>query len=272
MSFTTHNCPEYLSSSLLDGAAHCFSTRYGGVSTGHLSSLNLGIHRGDLRENVLENYRILGAAVGFSPEQTVFTHQTHTAKVVRVGRQDCGWGLYREVTEERDGLITNEPGVALTVFSADCTPILLFDPVRQAIGAVHAGWRGTAAGIVRNCVEAMQREFGTDPGDLRAAIGPCIGKCCFETHRDVPDAMLAALGDDAACAISADGSGKYHVDLKRLNAIWLEKAGVRHMDVCEDCTCCQPERFWSHRKVGDKRGSLAAVIMLREPEALRDKF
>ena len=264
MSFTTHYNPEYLSSSLLDGAVHCFSTRHGGVSAGHLASLNLGIHRGDLRENVFENYRILGNAVGFSPEQTVFTHQTHTANVVRVGRADRGWGLYREVTEERDGLITDEPGVALTVFSADCTPILLYDPVRNAVGAVHAGWRGTAAGIVKNCVEAMVREFGCEPENLRAAIGPCIGPCCFETHRDVPDAMLSSLGSDADCAIQDDGNGKYHVDLKRLNVLWLQRAGVPSIDICPDCTACQPERFWSHRRVGDRRGSLAAIILLKE--------
>ena len=265
MSFTRHIHPEYLSSDLLAGSVvHCFSTRYGGVSQGHLSSLNLGIHRGDLRENVLENYRILGSAVGFQPEQTVFTHQTHTANVVRVGRADCGHGLYREVEEERDGLITDEPGVALTVFSADCTPILLYDPVRKAVGAVHAGWRGTAAGIVKNCVDAMQREFGSDPADLRAAIGPCIGPCCFETHRDVPDAMRLALGTEAEQAITDDGNGKFHVDLKRLNALWLQKAGVSQIDICPDCTACQPERYWSHRRVGDRRGSLATVIMLKE--------
>lgn len=264
MSFITHTDPEYLTSSLLDGTAHCFSTRYGGVSEGCLSSLNLGIHRGDRRENVLENYRILGNAVGFRPEQTVFTHQTHTANVVRVGKVDRTHGLYSEVIEERDGLITNEPGVALTVFSADCTPILLYDPMQNAVGAVHAGWRGTAAGIVRNAVAAMTREFGTVPKDLRAAIGPCIGPCCFETDRDVPDAMLAALGEAARNAIHDDGNGKFHVDLKRLNALWLRQAGVESIDICPACTACDPERFWSHRRVGNDRGSLAAIIMLKE--------
>lgn len=265
MSFTTHYDPEYLTSSLLGGdVVHCFSTRHGGVSAGHLSSLNLGIHRGDLRENVLENYRILGSAVGFRPEQTVFTHQRHTAIVVRVGREDRTHGLYSEVIEERDGLITNEPGVALTIFSADCTPILLHDPVQGAIGAVHAGWRGTAAGIALRCIEAMAREFGTRPEDVRAAIGPCIGPCCFETDRDVPDAMRAALGADAEAAIREDGGGKYHVDLKLLNELWLRRGGVQAVDVCPDCTACRPDRFWSHRRVGDARGSLAAVIMRKE--------
>ena len=188
---------EYLTSSALEGAVHCFSTRFGGVSEGALASLNLGVHRGDRPANVRENYRRLGAAVGFDPKNTVFTKQVHSDIVQRVGRQDCGRGLVFPVEEARDGLVTDEPGVALTIFSADCTPVLLFDPVARAIGAAHAGWRGTAAGIAARTVEAMRREFGCRPENLRAAIGPCISQCCFETDSDVPEAMLAALGAEA---------------------------------------------------------------------------
>ena len=199
MSFRVHREGEleYLTSDVLDGAAHCFSTRFGGVSEGALASLNLGTHRGDRPENVLENYARLGRAVGFAPEETVFTKQVHSALVERVGRADCGRGLQREAEHGVDGLVTNEPGVALTIFSADCTPVLLFDPIARAIGAAHAGWRGTAAGIAARAVEAMQREFGCRPENIRAAIGPCIGPCCFETDADVPDAMRAALGSEA---------------------------------------------------------------------------
>ena len=203
MSFRVHREGEleYLTSDVLDGAAHCFSTRFGGVSEGALASLNLGTHRGDRPENVLENYARLGRAVGFAPEETVFTKQVHSALVERVGRADCGRGLQREAEHGVDGLVTDEPGVALTIFSADCTPVLLFDPIARAIGAAHAGWRGTAAGIAARAVEAMQREFGCRPENIRAAIGPCIGPCCFETDADVPDAMRAALGSEAGQAI-----------------------------------------------------------------------
>ena len=286
--FETHYHPEYLTSDVISsGAVHCFSTRHGGVSAGDLSSLNLGVHRGDDWNNVYENYRRLGAAVGFTPEQTVFTHQTHTDIVVRVGAADRGWGLFWEVEPERDGICTNEPGVALVCFSADCTPILLHDPLRHAVAAVHAGWRGTALGIAARCVETMTREFGTDPADLEAAIGPCIGPCCFETDANVPEAMLAALGEEAAQYIhtsprhpersegsvspfltaspvpSVSGAVKYYLDLKGLNTLWLRRAGVRKLDRSRDCTRCRPDRFWSHRAVGNARGSLAAVIMLR---------
>ena len=118
------------------------------------------------------------------------------------GRADRGQGLFAPVPGERDGLITNEPGVVLTVFSADCTPVLLHDPVHRAVGAVHAGWRGTAGGIAAKAVEAMTSAFGTRPEDIQAAIGPCIGPCCFETGEDVPAAMVKALGEEALPAIA----------------------------------------------------------------------
>lgn len=263
MSFETirRGSLEYLASSRLAPTPHGFTTRLGGVSTGSLASLNLGIHRGDRPENVLRNYEILGDALGFAPEDTVFTRQTHTDIVARVGRQNRGEGLYRPVEPERDGLVTDEPGVVLTIFTADCTPILFYDPVRRAVGAAHAGWRGTAAGIAARTVERMARAFGCHPEDIRAAIGPCISRCCFETDGDVPEAMVKALGREAEAAITGSGP-KYHVDLKALNQIWLRRAGVREIDVCPDCTACQPNRFWSHRITHGDRGSLAAVIRL----------
>lgn len=252
---------EYLQTEGLSGTVHCFTTRYGGVSAGVLSSLNLGIHRGDDPANVLENYRLLGASVGFCPEDLVFTHQTHSAIIRKVGHADRGEGLFRPVAGDYDGLITNEPGVALIVFSADCTPILLFDPVRRAIGAVHAGWRGTAAGIAAKAVEQMTAAYDCRPEDIRAAIGPCIGPCCFETNADVPAAMVDALGKDAEMAIRPQ-KDKYYVNLKEINRLWLKRCGVRRIEISPDCTHCQPERFWSHRITGDARGSQAAIIML----------
>lgn len=252
---------EYVQSRLLQPAPHCFSTRLGGVSTGSLSNLNLGIHRGDQPERVWKNYEILGQAVGFAPEHTVFTRQTHTDIVALVGRANRGEGLLRPVEPERDGLVTQEPGVTLTIFTADCTPILFYDPIRQAVGAAHAGWRGTAAGIAARTVEAMTREFGSDPADIRAAIGPCISRCCFETDADVPNSMRRALGTEAEIAISGNGP-KYHVDLKALNRIWLQRAGVWQIAVCPDCTACQHDRYWSHRVTRGDRGSMASFIQL----------
>ena len=247
---------------------HGFTTRLGGVSSGIWESLNLGLSRGDDREAVLENRRRLAAAVGFDPARLVCTRQVHTDTVRVVTEAD--WGLGMDIQPEAcDGLVTNVPGTALMVFSADCTMILLEDPVTGAVGAVHAGWRGTALGIVKKAVETMAEAFGSRPGDLRAAIGPCIDRCCFETKSDVPEAMLAALGDEACVAIDDHGDGTYHVDLKALNRLWLRRAGVEWISVSDLCTACHTDRFWSHRRVGDARGVQAGVIVCPHREEPR---
>ena len=253
---------EYAVADSLEGTVHCFTTRYGGVSQEHLSSLNLGVHRGDLYENVVKNYEALGAAVGFRPEQTVFTKQRHTDIIRVVDEGHRGEGLFRDTEDICDGQITDRPGVALVAFAADCTPILLYDPVRKAIGAVHAGWRGTAMGIAAKAVDAMVREFGCKPGNIQAAIGPCIGKCCFETDWDVPQAMLDSLGPKALTAITQQGD-KYFVDNKFCNTLWLQRAGIGGLDISPDCTKCQPQRYWSHRATNGERGSQAGIIMLK---------
>ena len=239
---------------------HCFTTRFGGVSEGYLSSLNLGIHRGDEPENVRKNYEILGNALGFEIEDLVFTRQTHTDIVRVVDGTNRGEGLFREVEPECDALVTDTPGMVLAAFTADCTPILLHDPVTGAVGAVHAGWRGTVADIAGKAVRAMCENFGARPEHIRAAIGPNIGVCCFETHADVPDAVRAVLGEEAESFIVPAGE-KFRVDLKGVNEALLRRAGVCQIDVSRDCTACQPGRFWSHRRVGNDRGSLAAIIV-----------
>ena len=233
----TKGTMEYLAAENIS-AAHGFTTRRGGVSEGCFRSLNLTHHRGDSRENVEENLRRLGAAIGFSPENLVLPRQTHT-DIVRV------------VTEaDRGG-------------TADCTPILLHDPVTGAVGAVHAGWRGTAADIAGKAMNAMVAAFGCAPENIHAAIGPNIGRCCFQTDADVPQAMLRTFGQAAQEFIHPQGD-KYYVNLKKINALALGRAGVTSIDISEDCTMCQSDRFWSHRVTGAARGSQGAVIVCRE--------
>lgn len=241
---------------------HGFTTRLGGVSTGIFDSLNLSFHRGDSEDNVLENYRRLGVAIGFSPENAVLTWQTHSDIVRPVTKKDHN-GLDHRGYPQCDGLITCDPGTALVIFTADCTPILFHDPVTGAVGAAHAGWRGTASAIALKTIEAMVREFGCDPADIRAAIGPNLDKCCFETDEDVPQAMRAALGAEAEPFIRRV-EDKYFVDLKGINALWLRKAGVSHIEISDACTMCQPDRFWSHRVTKGIRGSQGAIIVCKE--------
>ncbi len=242
-------------------AVHGFTTRLGGVSAGPLASLNLGIRRGDSPENVRKNYEILGDALGFDPHRAVCSVQVHRDDVRQVTEKDWGKGIYTHTDYEADALITDVAGTALFVFSADCGTILLEDPVTGAVGACHAGWRGTALGIAEKTVRAMTEAFGTKPEHIRAALGPCICKDCFETDEDVPAAMYAALGEEARPAISKTGE-KYHVDLKMLNAVFLRHAGVlpEHTDISDLCTACDTDMFWSYRKNGETRGSLGAVI------------
>ena len=242
---------------------HAFTTRLGGVSTGHLASLNIGTRRGDAPENVARNYALLGDALGFDPKNTVHARQTHSDIVLRVTESCAGAGLYGPELPECDALITNTAGLALTVFTADCTPILLWDPVTGAVGAAHAGWRGTAAGIAGKTALAMAEAFGCDVKRIRAAIGPNIGDCCFETDADVPQAMANAYGEAAEKWIRRSGE-KFYVNLKEINALSLRSAGVEHIEISSSCTACNPHRFWSHRVTKGIRGSQGAIIVCRE--------
>ena len=241
---------------------HGFTTRLGGVSQGHLASLNLGMHRGDDPQNVQENYRRLAKAVGFDPEKLVLTWQIHSDIVRQVTAADAN-GIDHRNYPQCDALITNDPGTALFVFTADCTPILFQHPVTGAVGAAHAGWRGTAADIAGKTVEAMVQAYGCRPENIRAAIGPNIGDCCFETDRDVPDAICKLLGDEALPLIRQQGH-KYYVNLKEVNAQLLRRRGVTQIHVATHCTACRPDLFWSHRRMGDQRGSQGAIIVCKE--------
>lgn len=247
-----------------EGAVHAFSTRSGGVSKGALSSLNLGIGRGDKLDNVRENYRRWCSVIGADETKLVFSKQVHLDNVRACTMEDAGKGLDRERDYEADGLITNEKGLALVIFSADCIPILLYDPVKRVIGGCHAGWRGTAMGIAGKTVHKMQEVYGCDPKDIRCAIGAGISRCCFETHDDVPNAMRQALGAQAERFIDTLPNGKFKVDLKAINGYWLENAGVcrQKIVISDDCTSCHRDIYWSHRHTGADRGSMAAIIQL----------
>lgn len=244
---------------------HGFTTRVGGVSTGIWGTMNIGSQRGDDPENVLKNFEILGNAIGFDPKKSVRTTQTHT-NIVRVADESL-WGasLYAPALSPCDALITNTPDTALVISTADCTPILLHDPVAGAVGAAHAGWRGTATDIGGETVKAMVAQYGCKPENIRAAIGPNIGMCCFETGEDVPEAMLALLGSEAKPFISQRGH-KYYVNLKEINACLLRRAGVISIDISTHCTACRQDLYWSHRKVGNSRGSQGAIIVCKEAE------
>lgn len=272
MRFITHeqNGLVWLQSPLLSlsrGIQHGFSTRKGGISSAPWDSLNLGPGRGDSSESVLENYRRFCEATSMSRERTVLAKQVHEDTVRVVTCVDAGKGLFQERDYTADALITNEKNLPLIVFSADCGNLLLYDPEAGCIGAVHAGWRGCAAGIILKTVQELKRVYQARPERILAALGPCIGPCCFETDEDVPRAMREALGTFAEPYLLKQAQDiKYHVDLAGLNREWLLRAGIlpEHIDVSGLCTACHPDLFWSYRKMGDARGAQIAIIALAE--------
>ncbi len=270
MPFTEHNVDGLVFDtadglSAVGGVRHAFTTRLGGVSPAPFDSLNFFERNGDTAENVLANYRLLGQAVGLDFSRAVGNRQVHGDTVKRVYASDAGKILYSDRPYDADGLITDVPDLPLVAFSADCCTILLYDPVRRCVGAVHAGWKGTALGVARRAIEAMAKACGSAPPDIRAALGPAIGPCCFETDGDVPQALLKGFGTDADRFIERRGE-KYHIDLKGVNRAWLLRAGLlpEHIEAHEACTACRLDRYWSHRKLGARRGGQIAVIALEE--------
>ena len=241
---------------------HCFTTRHGGVSSGSQESMNLAIGRGDSPGNVEANLRILAKELGYDAEKYVLTRQIHSDIVRVVTDADCS-GFFHRDYPECDALVTNAPGVTLMVFTADCTPLLFHDPVTGAVGAAHAGWRGTAQNIGAKTVEAMVRNFGCEPKNIRAAIGPNIAQCHFETDADVPQALVKTYGAEAEPFIRPQGD-KFYVNLKEINALSLKRRGVEQIEISESCTVCEHDRFWSHRYTKGQRGSQGAIILCKE--------
>jgi len=241
-------------------APHAFTTRFGGAGRGIYESLNLGLNLGDDPGCVRENYDRICGALNISDSDIVCSKQVHGADVRAVTRADRGM-LFTTAEHEADGLVTCDSGVTLAVFTADCTPVLLHDPVRNAVAAVHAGWRGTVADIAGETVRTMAVKYGCRPADIKAAIGPCISVCCYETGQDVPDALLRALGAEADSCITQFG-GKFRVDLKKANRLLLVRAGLSDITVSDECTACRSDKYWSHRATKGKRGSQAAFIRI----------
>jgi len=243
---------------------HAFTTRMGGVSMGIYESLNLGMALGDDPTAVAENYARIAAILGTKREQMVFSRQVHGDAVRVVGADDCFVDISHPF-EEGDALVTNTPDVTLAAFTADCIPILLWDEHTGAVAAIHAGWRSTVLDIAGKAVEKLC-VFGTEPKYIRAAIGPGIGVCCFETDMEVPMAVRKALDVDAEACITDQGFGKSMINLKEANRRLLIRRGIpaEYITVSEYCTMCNPDLFWSHRVTAGKRGVQAAIIRRRE--------
>ncbi|MCR4585540.1 MAG: peptidoglycan editing factor PgeF [Lachnospiraceae bacterium] len=242
---------------------HGFSTRRGGVSNGIFESLNLGMNRGDDEKNVKENYRRFFAACGIETGKFVCGKQVHGKNVLIVGAEDARAAYGYDELFEADAYVTKEAGVPLAVFTADCIPLLLADEKNRVAAAVHSGWRSTVLDIEKYTVEKMC-SLGAETEQIRACIGPAIGRCCFEVGAEVIEAVRELLKDEASELYTKKDNGKYMLDLKGVLEKCLLRSGLKagNIELIDECTMCMPDKYWSHRYTLGERGSQAAVIMI----------
>lgn len=268
MTWQTHGGVEVVHMAALEaagGVAAFFTGRRGGVSTRWDGGLNWSVSIGDDPGHVAENRRRTLEILGLTPDRALIAGLVHGSRVVAVSGADLSPGAPGpRVIPDCDALITNEAGLALIVTAADCVPVFLYDPVRRAAGAVHAGWRGTVAGICAEAVAAMVRAYGSRPQDIIAAVGPSIGPCCYEVDDAVANPLKAYYGELATRCLAPrpDKEGKYMLDLWEANRQDLLRAGVGSAHVSGACTSCEVDRLFSHRAEAGTAGRGAAVIAL----------
>lgn len=261
----------YLSFPILEDTglvSHAFSTRLGGVSKGDFATMNFSFTRGDDRDDVLENYRRMAAALGVDRERMVLTWQTHTTNVRRVTEEDEGKGIVQRQRLQGCG----RPDYRYSRYNAgyifaDCVPLYFLDPVHKAIGLSHSGWRGTVKRMGQVTVDAMKEAFGTRPEDIIACIGPSICGDCYEVGEEVADEFADAFHEKYHDVILLKKqNGKYQLDLWKAKEIVLKEAGIKgdNLAVTNICTYCNPQLLFSHRRTAERRGNLCAFLSLKE--------
>ncbi len=259
----------YLSFPKIDasGGATCvFTTKFGGVSKGPFSTMNMSFSRGDKNDYVLENYKRICDAAGIDNTRLIFTKQTHTTNVYTANPEFIGSSTPTDPSyNDIDGLVTDLAGVGLVSQYADCVPLVFYDPIRRVVATSHAGWRGTVGKIAEKTIEKMVSDYGCKTKDIIAGIGPSVSKCCYEVDDPVMCKVRAldfiTLGDVA----TDKGNGKYMLDLKELNRLIMIHCGIDegNIDVADICTCCESDTFFSHRVCGNERGNLALIVSLK---------
>jgi YfiH family protein len=238
-------------------AQHAIFTRLGGQSQGAFRSLNVGSLVGDDPAAVQANHELICATLSLQRAAIVTARQVHGAHVAAVRSSDGG-----AVIPSTDALISDEPGVALLLRFADCVPLVVYDPRRQAIGLAHAGWRGIVAGVVPSTVSALQSAFGCHPDDVIAGVGPAIGPCCYQVGPDVVSEVERAFGKRSDL-LSAQPEGRVHFDLPAAVHQQLRNSGVVQIEHSGLCTSCRTDEFFSHRAEKGHTGRFAVVVALR---------
>jgi YfiH family protein len=249
-----------------DEVFHGVFTRLGGVSSSPYDYLNVGHFIGDDHRAVEANHDLICQALGVLRGDIATAHQVHGSRVALVGPEDRG-----RVIPATDALVTDAPGVALMLRFADCLPVLLYDPVRRAIGLAHAGWRGTIEGITAKTVSAMMETCGSRPADIMAGLGPCIGPCCYQVGTEVIESVKASFNHWQGL-LRPQGDGSFHFDLWEANRRQLAALGVPPLsppklggrkggiEVIQLCTACRTDEFFSHRAEGGRTGRFAVIL------------
>lgn len=248
----------------LDFVRHASSVRKGGISKiPYLASMNLGFHTDDDAETVRENFRIFAKAVGIDVNDMVSSSQFHNANIRVASSSDRGKGILKSADyEDVDALVTNEKNVALTVFGADCVPLLFADSKNKAAGAAHCGWRGTFKELAPLTVKKMKEIYNSNPKNIFVAIAPCIHGCCYEVDEKLFTDFENKFPDIAQTDALRRENGKFYLDLPKINKQLLIKEGVpeENILISDLCSGCDPANLFSHRKSGGKRGIMASVI------------
>lgn len=241
-----------------------FTTRSGGVSKGCYDSLNLGLGTRDNKNNVLENYKILGENINININDIVMTSQTHTANIKIVTEQDKGKGILKERDYNNiDGLITNIKNIPILTTHADCVPLVFYDFKKKVIGVAHSGWRGTLSKIGEKMIQQMCVKFNCRVETILVGIGPSLCQKCFEVDRDVAEMFINV--DQNYKQFMYKNNIKYYIDLWKINEYLLIKNGIIKQNIknCELCTKCNMDLFFSHRGQKGERGIMASIAMLR---------
>lgn len=259
--------PFYLFDSLSDicEISHFISSRKGGVSENAYNSLNIGFGTDDEYSNVLENRRIMADSVGIPLESFIMLNQVHKTNIAIIFPEMKGMGAIKKenAIRETDAMITSVKGICLYVMAADCVSILFYDPVKQVIGAAHAGWRGTVDKIASLTVLKMQETYGCNPTDILVGIGPSIGPCCYNVGSDVIDSAMNAFGTTDRF-IRCGANFMPHFDLWYANKYQLLQSGIpeAHIEIAGICTMCESHNFFSSRVGKGVTGRFGAGIML----------
>jgi len=241
------------------GITHAFCTRWGGVSKGRFANLNFSVSEGDTQTNISKNWKILSSAFNIPEDHFITVNQIHGDRILIIDdnlrdSHDPGY----------DGIITNKPGIAIGIKTADCVPIFLVDRAKHIIGTIHAGWKGTSLNIASKALRILVNEFGSKPEDIIVTIGPSIGPCCYEVDETVWTAMEKDPDRDLFFKKSRKAE-RWMLDLPKANQQQILRAGISSVNVTSPgiCTSCHRDTFFSHRGEGGQTGRQLSFIMLQ---------